>query len=368
MQAARLGSTSFKFALKGDMKAVYPFNNDGPDAWPAAFHSLADIVRHPQLQKLLLNEMQTGFDSYTLWAYRPGAPDSPYCEGKPISAAELAAETAELAALTKALMALPVSKPTTFWIEMWENDWATRCGSYDPKVPPPASVLNAYTAWLRARQEGVTQGRAAFCTARNGILQKDSTDSVDCSHSRAIVDAAAVNVFNGAEVNLVGTCIHNASCGNIVRSVLPYVALDYVSYSSYDTMRTPQLADALDLIEAQHKRTPASPEWALFITEFGLPETSTDPKVVMQVVNNVLRIGWSKRLARVHYWQVINNERLGGGNCGTGAPVFDPAKQNGFWTTLPNGSLSLVGQYLKNIISGAQPMPPLQVATVAGRA
>eukprot|EP01043_Picozoa_sp_COSAG02_P108964 COSAG02_NODE_45015_length_361_cov_0.587786_1_plen_101_part_01 len=78
VQAARLGSTSFKFALKGDMKAMYPFNNDGSDAWPAAFHSLADIVGHPQLQKLFLNAMQTGFDSYTLWAYRPGAPDSPY--------------------------------------------------------------------------------------------------------------------------------------------------------------------------------------------------------------------------------------------------------------------------------------------------
>lgn len=367
VQAARLGSTSFKFGLKGDMKAMYPFNNDGPDAWPTAFHSLADIVGHPQLQKLFLNAMQTGFDSYTLWAYRPGAPDSPYCEGKPISAAELAAETTELAALTKALMALPLSKPTTFWIEMWENDWATRCGSYDPKVPPPASVLDSYTAWLQARQAGVTQGRAAFCAARNGVLQ-DGVDGVDCSDSRAVTAAAAVNVFNGAEVNLVGTCLHNASCGNIVRSVLPHVALDYVSYSSYDTMRTPQLADALDLIEAQHKRTPASPERALFITEFGLPETSTDPKVVMQVVNNVLSIGWSKRLARVHYWQVINNEKLGGGSCSTGAPVFDPAKQNGFWTTLPNGTLSLVGQYLKDIISGAQPMPPMQTATVAGPA
>ena len=363
-QAARLGSTSFKFGLKGDMQAIYPFNNAGSDAWPAAFHSLTDIVQHPQLQKLLLNTMQTGFDSYTLWAYRPGAPDSPYCEGKPISATELAAETAELAALTEALMALPVSKPTTFWIEMWENDWATRCGSYDPTVPPSKEVVDAYTAWLQARQTGVTQGRAAFCTTRKGMLQ-DGADGVDCTDSRAVVNAAAVNVFNGAEVNLVGTCLHNVSCGNIVRAVLPHVPLDYVSYSSYDTMRTPQLADALDLIAAQHKRTPASPERALFITEFGLPETSTDPKVVMQVVKNVLSIGWSKQLARVHYWQVINNEKLGGGVCTT--PLFDPAKQNGFWTTLPNGTLSLVGQYLRDVISGAQPMPPLQISTPAAQ-
>jgi hypothetical protein len=65
--------------------------------------------------------------------------------------------------------------------------------------------------------------------------------------------------------------------------VLPHVALDYVSYSSYDSMRTPALADALDLIASQHNRTAASPERALVVTEFGLPETTTDPEVVMQV-------------------------------------------------------------------------------------
>lgn len=72
-------------------------------------------------------------------------------------------------------------------------------------------------------------------------------------------------------------CLQNVSCGNIVRAVLPKLPLDYVSYSSYDTMRTPQLADALDLIAAGHNRTAATPARPLFITEFGLPETITDP-------------------------------------------------------------------------------------------
>jgi hypothetical protein len=51
VQAARLGSTSFKFALKANMAVQYPFNNHGEDAWKV-FPSLASIVRHPQLQKL----------------------------------------------------------------------------------------------------------------------------------------------------------------------------------------------------------------------------------------------------------------------------------------------------------------------------
>ena len=44
-------------------------------------------------------------------------------------------------------------------------------------------------------------------------------------------------MYLGAEVNLVADCLHNASCGNVVREALPRVALDYVSYSSYDSMR-----------------------------------------------------------------------------------------------------------------------------------
>ena len=364
VQAARLGSTSFKFALKADMQSQYPYLNDGANAWPkpARISSLTDVLATPQLQALLRNQLKTNFDSYTLWVYRPGEADSPYCADKPLSPAQLAAETTEIAALTKALMALPPNEATgktSYWIEAWENDWATRCGSYSAPNPPPLPVVAAFSAWLQARQDGVTQGRATFCRDRAGILREDQAVETNCNDPAAVVAAASVNVFNGAEVNLVGSCLTNMTCGNIVRAVLPHVALDYVSYSSYDTMRTPQLADALDLIRAQHNRTAASPERALFITEFGLPETSADPETVMAVVKNVLSIGRAKDLARVHYWQTINSEKLGGGNCANGPPIYDPAKQNGFWTTLPNGELSAVGQYLKRIISGVEPFPAL---------
>jgi len=90
------------------------------------------------------------------------------------------------------------------------------------------------------------------------------------------------------------------------------------------------------------------------------------PLVLFQVLNNVLSIARAKDIARVHYWQTINNEKLGtGGTCQAGEPPnYDPATQNGFWTTLPNGTLSAVGQYLQDIIAGRQPMPPLATAAV----
>jgi len=249
------------------------------------------LSKAPQLQRLLSNELKTNFDSITLWAYRPGVPDSPFCDKStlPLPPSFLADETKEFAELTLALMALPgAGAPTSFWLESWENDWATRCGSYAHQ-PASAEVLVAYGDWLRARQAGVEQGREMFCRSRGGGLQQSGGTQTsvvtDCTDQAAVTAAARINVYMGAEVNLVGECITNRSCGNIVTAVLPVVPLDYVSYSSYDTMRTPQLADALDLIDSLHKRTAASPERSLFITEFGVPETTTDPKVTRQVRN-----------------------------------------------------------------------------------
>jgi hypothetical protein len=45
VQSARLGTTSFKFALRADMDQVYPLNNDGDNAWPANPSSLADLLK-----------------------------------------------------------------------------------------------------------------------------------------------------------------------------------------------------------------------------------------------------------------------------------------------------------------------------------
>ena len=358
VQAARLGSKSFKFALKDHMGNMYPLNNHHAQ-WPAAPATLTDVLAAPQVQSLLRNELHTGFESITLWAYRVGAPDAPFCDESalPIPAAELAAQRQQMANLTTALMALPTGAgtPSSYWLEAWENDWATRCGSYAQEHPPGAAVRAAYAAWLTARQLGVEEGRRAYCETMGGVL---GGSTVDCADSAAVAHVAHVKVYHGAEVNLVGACLNNASCGNIVTEVLPHVPLDYVSYSAYDTMRTTQLADALDLIAAKHNRTAAAPERALFITEFGLPETTTDAAITRHVVDNVLRIGRAKDLARVHYWQTINNEKLHGGTCSAGMPpLLDPAVQNGFWTTLPNGTLSDVGQYLSDVIAGRQPMP-----------
>lgn len=87
---------------------------------------------------------------------------------------------------------------------------------------------------------------------------------------------------------------------------------------------------------------------------------------ISQAVDNVLKISRAKDIARVHYWQTINNELLSSdiannvaGLCSGNPPNYNPASQNGYWTTLPNGTLSDVGQYFQDIIAGRKPMPKL---------
>eukprot|EP01079_Euglenida_sp_SAG-EU17-18_P003970 gene3970-4330_t len=100
VQAARLGSTSFKFGLKYPMVGPPPRPVGPPapasstrqqarvagDPFPASPATLADLVQAPQVQgryaqaampaahpqKLLLNEY-TAFSSFTIWAYRVAA-------------------------------------------------------------------------------------------------------------------------------------------------------------------------------------------------------------------------------------------------------------------------------------------------------
>merc|ERR1712048_273201 len=101
----------------------------------------------------------------------------------------------------------------TFVFENWEGDWASRAGSYDAGTPATDMALASMTKWLAARQSGVTEARAGFRHAN-----------------------AKGNVYFAAEVNLVQTS-RKQGFPNMINRVIPYIQLDMVSYSSYDTMR-----------------------------------------------------------------------------------------------------------------------------------
>lgn len=347
--ASNVGTTAFKFLLSSSTPNQYPFNNGG-DPWPSSFSTLVELASSSQVKRLLSNEVST-FNTFVAWAYRIGPGDDNYwCNGVTVS--DLADETSQFADLTAYLLSTYEGTGLTFILEHWEGDWSARCGSYNASVPPTPAVALAMQQWLAARQAGVDAGRTRYCEGRWGVR-----GAVKCDSAKAVMLEAGVSVFHGAEVNLVVASI-DSPFPNIIRSVIPFVRLDTVSYSSYDAQSGPVLGPALDFIALQHNRTAASPDRPIFITEFGVPEMQQPQAVVEETVRNVLALGRAKDIAHVFYWETFNNVLATGGNCVPGSPpVTDPTLQAGFWALLPNGTRSWVGQFLSDIIANRTPMP-----------
>lgn len=135
--------------------------------------------------------------------------------------------------------------------------------------------------WLQARQDGVSFARAAL-----GVS----------------------NVLAASEVNLVRTSMQSGF-PNIIRSVIPFVALDLVSYSSYDTMCGSDFLPALQYIAAHHNRTNASPPVAVYVGEFGEPQRLKPQPVVADCIQNVVTTALGSFGAPyVLFWEVYGNQ------------------------------------------------------------
>ena len=190
----------------------YPFNSPN---WSKTFPTLLSVVSHDYYRQLW---QMSEFETYVLIAYSSvggdGGGDISYWK-KGITSAQAAEETKQLHAAATFLLDTYGHLGKTFVFENWEGDWASR-DNYDPKKPATPLALASMRTWLQARQAGIT-------LARNGYL---STAKGKASPRG--------KVFFSAEVNLVYSSM-TTGAANMVNRVLPFVATDMVSYSSYDT-------------------------------------------------------------------------------------------------------------------------------------
>jgi hypothetical protein len=160
-----------------------------------------------------------------------------------------------------------------------------------------------------------------------------------------------------------------SSFPNIILTVIPYVALDMVSYSSYDTQAlNPTFGAALDFIAQHHNPTSASPSPAVYIGEYGVPQMTAPLKELQNVTANVVAWalqpgiikGWLQKAAHVIFWELFDNEATDtpSGHCSADTgPVWDPSNLHGFWLIKPTAELSWAWGYLQGIINGSLPVP-----------
>ena len=319
---SRVGSRLFKFALKQSTPQMYPWNNVGQWAWPRSVSSLAELASTNQIRTLLSQTfLGTNFTTFVIWAYTIGLDDGYWCRGV-ITDADQEKETTQFHDLTLHLMSSYAGSGVTFVLEHWEGDWAARCGNYNTSVPPAPQVVSNMVKWLQARQSGVESGRRTWCA-----LQRDTLNApLDCADQKEIMRTAAVSVMNSCEVNLVLASIQSAF-PNLIRSVVPHVSLDMLSYSSYEAQSNPQLlGSALDFMYSQMNKSTGAPQRPIFITDWGVPLEQVDPAQAVAVAKTVLSTALSRSfVAHIFHWQIINNELKDvPGNCaGLSAPVFE---------------------------------------------
>jgi hypothetical protein len=208
---------------------------------------------------------------------------------------------------------------------------SARCGSYDPSKRADPLVQARLIQWLQARQTGVNNGRKTWCENEKytALLENRLPLVQDCNDGNAIHTAAGVTVYHGSEVNLVLASMNKTNpFPNNILEVIPYVSLDVVTYSSYDTMNlNATFGDALDFIAQYHNRTSVSPTPAIIVAEYGIAQME-DPNVnhLLHTYSNVNAWAYSigptgKRRAMATFaWELFDNEvdvstQYPGGRC-----------------------------------------------------
>jgi hypothetical protein len=179
--------------------------------------------------------------------------------------------------------------------------------------------------WLAARQAGVSKGRR-----ENGA-------------------GAKCRVVHAAEVNRVVDAWKGIP--TMTTKVLPGVELDMVSYSYYDAMSSPiTLWKAIEEIRKNARTNGPFGDRAVFLGEVGIPENEQRDRI-RERWDEFLGVAMALELPYVVHWEVFCNEL----NPKLNPPAASPVKQNrdvrGFFLVRPDGSLSVSGQYLKDLWS-----------------
>jgi hypothetical protein len=298
----------------------YPWNSD----WPAS-GSLVERAQQPCFKSVFAKP----FHTFILTVYSIGRQEHYWTEG--VTPEESADETRQFYELTKYLLATYKGTGKTFVLQHWEGDWALRRNSsvpYDKDYSASPTAVQGMIDWLNARQAGIVKARA----------EAGATD---------------VHIYGATEVNRLQDSI--AGKPGVANSVLPHTTVDLVSYSSYDSLDTPErLTQAVDYLASHLPPTAAFGQnpHSVYLGEFGYPENGQGGiDALNRRIDNVMSVVNTKELPWAIFWEIYCNEPLD-----KSAPLPLNGKQNdhnlrGFWMVKPDGSPSIAWQRYRRIFA-----------------
>ena len=266
----RMGATSFKFALRFD-----PHRPEIQSA--AALVSLDPIYR--KVLEMSFSDFQIWVDAKAEGAWQKG-----------LSPPQVLAEYRNVYELASYLLRTYSGTGKSFYLGHWEGDNMLR-GEIGPagdlQISDPVR-LQGFIDWLKIRQQAVDDAKH------------------DTPHQN-------VNLWHYTEVNHPTISLREGR-PSLANKVLPHVAVDFVSYSAYDSQNDPTLLrETLDYLESQLQPKPGIPGKRVFIGEYGFwTQKDGKPQNTPQQQNDrslaVIRVGLEWGCPFILYWQLYNNE------------------------------------------------------------
>lgn len=268
------GSTLIKFAV-------------GPHFWEQYGGERDQTINTLSTQLAHDTSIQRVFDlpfaTYCLWTYS-FANGADFTQGFPAEREQR--EYKEIYAFVQKLLTRYSGSGKTFLLGHWEGDWHLR-PDYDPAKDPSPMAIQGMITWLAIRQRAVDD-------AKRDTPHRD------------------VFVWHYTEANLVQLGLAGKPC--VARDVLPKVAVDYVSYSSYDSLDPAQLETklpaALDFLKRQLTPKPSVPGSRVLIGEFGytLAQCGNDPREQARLARRAARTAIAWGCDQVLWWAIYCNE------------------------------------------------------------
>ena len=303
-----LGSNILKIHLSRDYgKGGYPGVVPNP-----AVHSLRDLARdEPSFRHVL----DMPFRHYLLWTYSFSA--AWWDHG--FAAKDAEAEYREIYDFTRYLLTKYNRTGKRFLLGHWEGDWYLHPG-YDPKRDPDPKAVQGMIDWLNTRQRAIEDAKR------------------DIKHTN-------VEVYQYTEVNLVRKAMQGGHA--LTNDVLPKTTVDYVSYSSYDSLQGEgaalrgSLQKALDYIETKLPPKSGLPGKRVFIGEYGFPAQGFEAEKQADRSRDVIEAGLEWGCPYILYWEMYNNEIKDG-------------RQVGFWLIDDKGRKQPVYHLLHDFLDRAK--------------
>ena len=222
------------------------------------------------------------------------------------------------------------TRDITFILQHWEGDWMLRGQEGKTWTSLPAAELkrrcDGFIRFLAARQRGVERARSEAVSSQ-------------------------CKVYHAAEVNKVwdGT----KGIPTLTTHVLPHVALDLVSWSSYDGMDSAVNAwQGIEMIRQHMKPSPAFGKPTVYIGEIGKPEnTGATKKELLEWWDRAMGVFLALDIPWIVHWELYCNEPKDGTKGNRSPRKAD--EMRGFWLIKPDGSLSHAGNYFTALLKNA---------------